>query len=666
MIAIVPMEEVRKEEEEQEAIAVPKPGGRKAASSSTTSSSPAPIPEIASSSPAMEEVQESASGRPTRNRKVPARFGQFVTNNEEEKKEEEKPGEEEEPPRKRGRTAATTGTTTMTTAVAKGKKKKAIDENQEDIHNNDHILQIQLQPAPSSEPWHFPKEEDFPYSLRLLQAVCYTLGCKFCFVALTTPHGREKGLRCKNKRSHGCVKEPNPWERRITKSEAMSIYKLNKEEYFDDLSEINRRNPHYRSAAPTRLFLISELLIATQRFKKGGFVGLVDRNERRAVNEIERKEKAAKIRSEEEAKKREDEARRRAELTEGLAARGLVVREDIPLCTGYITRGELNGHPLEEVLQLMVELNQREIALREALTARGLELRGDSALCSAYITHGENSGKTMEQVVEVMAEMKFFFTHTDYTHTREGMYQSNRPYHDHYDYYDRDFYHGHREYGYHHRDYWDDDSDSDDEDQYYNSREAAEARSEDAKRKEIDKIIRQFSSEKDLDDYLARMNPPPLVRARLMASAGDLRAQVEELDFYRTHTSFSYQGGDELKKAKDVAVQEILGGLTTTQALNDYLAEKNPPRAIRDKIMSSLAASRDSAEEMNFYRAHTNYSYEGLHAESSRKAKCVAVREILKSFHSKKDFADYLTKMNPPPEVRTRLTNLSREFTALR
>jgi len=87
------------------------------------------------------------------------------------------------------------------------------------------------------------------------------MDCNGCFVVLSTPYGKAKKLE-----SASCE---SPWQRRVTKSEAMQSYGLNKEEHFHGLNEVNKSNPHYRSAAPMRLFLVYQLLIAVQKHKKG-------------------------------------------------------------------------------------------------------------------------------------------------------------------------------------------------------------------------------------------------------------------------------------------------------------------------------------------------------------------------------------------------------------
>ena len=52
------------------------------------------------------------------------------------------------------------------------------------------------------------------------------------------------------------------------------------------------------------------------------------------------------------------------------------------------------------------------------LAARGLALRTDSRLCQQYI---QGAKLSLGGVVNIMDEMRFYFAHTDYEETREGL-----------------------------------------------------------------------------------------------------------------------------------------------------------------------------------------------------------------------------------------------------
>ena len=111
------------------------------------------------------------------------------------------------------------------------------------------------------------------------------------------------------------------------------------------------QNPYFRSAAPMRLYRVSDLRDAATR-RYGGIEHMDEQRERRRVR----------------------------------AAR---------------------------MLDAMHDARQRRTdALTKALRARGCELRADSRLCAAYINTGAGD---VDDVANTMAEMKFCFEHTEYS-----------------------------------------------------------------------------------------------------------------------------------------------------------------------------------------------------------------------------------------------------------
>ncbi len=57
-------------------------------------------------------------------------------------------------------------------------------------------------------------------------------------------------------------------------------------------------------------------------------------------------------------------------------------------------------------------IQERTIELRTALASRGLQLRDDSRVCNGYIQHGHGpNGETLTQVIEIMIEMEWYFRH---------------------------------------------------------------------------------------------------------------------------------------------------------------------------------------------------------------------------------------------------------------
>ena len=133
-----------------------------------------------------------------------------------------------------------------------------------------------------------------------------------------------------------------------------------------------RTNPYSRSAAPMRLYRISDLRTVAER-KHGG------------IEFIEGK-RAARVR------------------------RGATVSEALQRAKG-----------------------EREAALTEALRSRGCELRDDSRLCSRYIDTGRGD---VDDIANTMAEMRFCFAHTRYLEILDDNIQSMRDAGERFDFYE--------------------------------------------------------------------------------------------------------------------------------------------------------------------------------------------------------------------------------------
>jgi hypothetical protein len=59
---------------------------------------------------------------------------------------------------------------------------------------------------------------------------------------------------------------------------------------------------------------------------------------------------------------------------------------------------------------------QRRADLEQALGQHGLRLRADSRMCAAFVQTGRGIfGESMQEVVEIMREMDFLYTHTNYS-----------------------------------------------------------------------------------------------------------------------------------------------------------------------------------------------------------------------------------------------------------
>ncbi|KAG0184248.1 hypothetical protein DFQ28_011519 [Apophysomyces sp. BC1034] len=247
--------------------------------------------------------------------------------------------------------------------------------------------------------------------------------------------------------------------RRITKSAALTRFRLNER----DLSEIScttHRNPYYRSAAPMRLYDVTDLVRLARRVH-GGDVGVKEAQE----FSIHRSQKTAESRERNQAARRElltqklEEAGmtmaenqmmcnsfirsstsnpeaiikeiqrqrelqrkrddRRKTLREHLEAAGMNEREDQWACDSFVMyesgNPELIVAKIKEKRVNNARLDERRQKLTDALKEQGLSLRADSALCTKYINTGVGS---LKDIVTVMKEMDWYFRCTTYATAR--------------------------------------------------------------------------------------------------------------------------------------------------------------------------------------------------------------------------------------------------------
>lgn len=184
---------------------------------------------------------------------------------------------------------------------------------------------------------------------------------------------------------------------RITATDAKKTYCLNDDD-LDDLAYEPRRNPHYRSGPPMRLYEVRDLVVVAIR-KHGGQAALVAvqaaANTRRHTRATERHRRR-------EAEKQD----RRNDLVEA----GVPV--DHPIARWYVENGI-------DTLPYVVACVQRDRDLRAALAQRGLELREDSRLCENYVKRGRG---TVHEIVDIMDEMRFYHAHTNYATYRKEIY----------------------------------------------------------------------------------------------------------------------------------------------------------------------------------------------------------------------------------------------------
>jgi hypothetical protein len=193
--------------------------------------------------------------------------------------------------------------------------------------------------------------------------------------------------------------------KRITATKAKTEYMLTEKE----LKTINCelvRNPHYGSAAPMRLYLLSEIeTLHNNKFKNKKEVD---------QTKLKRENKAQK------AKETHDRniALRKQELKD------LFNEQEFNRLLAY---SDESYEDYEKYLQqgkpsiktkLQMSLN-RMIELRTALESRNCELREDSKLCLNYINDNSDN---LQYVVDMMLEMKFLFAHTNYSQYRQDIF----------------------------------------------------------------------------------------------------------------------------------------------------------------------------------------------------------------------------------------------------
>jgi XPA protein C-terminus len=195
--------------------------------------------------------------------------------------------------------------------------------------------------------------------------------------------------------------------RRITATEAKATYCL-REEDVDALVYEERRNPHYRSGPPMRLFSVRDVVVAAYE-RHGGKAALA------AAQAASRTRKAAR------QTKREAEQRARHEaLAAALDQAGVSsLQIDHPRAAAFVADG-MGGYA-EHVVACIA----RDVELRAALAERGLPFREDSRLCESYIRHGERS---VAEIVDIMDEMRFYHEHTDYAIERRDLYRRHGDY----------------------------------------------------------------------------------------------------------------------------------------------------------------------------------------------------------------------------------------------
>lgn len=187
------------------------------------------------------------------------------------------------------------------------------------------------------------------------------------------------------------------------------------------------RNPHYRSAAPMRLYNLVDIAWASLQINGPGAVPM------KCVDEAAKQEIAAKATAKAN-KLAATCAKRRACLIREMQLHACPIDDayiDKVVSTSKVLTDYMNGsqsHKMSdgavlEALNMAIYITQRSRDLEQALNAAGCELRRDSKLCNAYIYHDDGS---IAEIVNIMSEMQFYFAHTDYKQILDDLYRQTR------------------------------------------------------------------------------------------------------------------------------------------------------------------------------------------------------------------------------------------------
>jgi hypothetical protein len=192
--------------------------------------------------------------------------------------------------------------------------------------------------------------------------------------------------------------------RKVTASTAHTSYGLNDA----DLTPLRveyKKNPHYRSAAPMRLYNLVQVVEAAVA-KWGSKEKRHARSRSKvATNVVERKN----TREERLMAKLYEIAQGDTTLVdEAMQSRIFCDKGDDDVWYDYVTRGK---GTVGDVANTLLEMGKRVQELSAELQARQCELRADSRLCKSYVLYRHGSATSVGIAME---EMKFFYNHTDY------------------------------------------------------------------------------------------------------------------------------------------------------------------------------------------------------------------------------------------------------------
>ena len=207
----------------------------------------------------------------------------------------------------------------------------------------------------------------------------------------------------------------------ICKTTAISKYKVNAEE-LSHLESYEKKNPHYRRAAPMILYKESIVrMLACDKHRCS-----MDELDKVLENFQNMKEMKKQEREE---KKLEASKKRSNSLDELLKNHGLNVEKNNIYYTSYIdgtidcTLTEIFQHIIEQKAEIeQSKLRHKE--LEEALKNVGLTIRRDSKLCAGYINGSINF--SIKQVVQRVCEVHFLYNYMNLKSYLNQIYESNR------------------------------------------------------------------------------------------------------------------------------------------------------------------------------------------------------------------------------------------------
>jgi len=212
-----------------------------------------------------------------------------------------------------------------------------------------------------------------------------------------------------------------PEHKLVTKTTAKVEYFIS-DQLLEDLYYTECRNPHYRNAAPMKLFKLADVIdCADDIYSEFGGVEAY-REHRKLLRERREETRRAKI-----------ETRRVRVITEmqkcgsgDLATYAQTVSSesrpsrDMEPINSYILKGRGSIRALLDMSErykadVLMRNNRRETLLT-ALSDKGMELRSDSQMCARYIDGSEDD---LLKVVDIMVEMNWLHEHSKYTEIME-------------------------------------------------------------------------------------------------------------------------------------------------------------------------------------------------------------------------------------------------------